>query len=120
MLGARLGAPDAPQCEHCKRLATTQRARYGQQNCATYSCAAPYARDSSDGRAAAVAFISCVDQAEVWRGGRSKPLGMIPAAGSAGETTTVSVPLKAGVELKAEGGPAAPMQVAVQLLQVEC
>jgi hypothetical protein len=33
MLGGRRGAPDAPQCEHCQRPATTQCARYGQQKC---------------------------------------------------------------------------------------
>jgi hypothetical protein len=37
----RCQACDAPQCEHCKRCATQQRAGYGQQNCATYSCAGP-------------------------------------------------------------------------------
>jgi hypothetical protein len=37
----RCKAPDAPQCEHCKRQATQQRARYGQQNCASYYCVVP-------------------------------------------------------------------------------
>lgn len=37
----------------------------------------------------------------------------------AGETVIISEPSKVGVTLKAVGGPAAPMQVAVQLLQVE-
>jgi hypothetical protein len=40
----RCKAHDAPQCEHCKRWATLQSARYGQQNCATYFCAVPYPR----------------------------------------------------------------------------
>jgi hypothetical protein len=38
----RCKATDAPQCEHCKRWATPQRARYDQKNCATYFCAVPY------------------------------------------------------------------------------
>ena len=59
-------------------------------------------------------------QVKVWRGGRSKPLGMVSAVGSVGETAAISSALKAGVGWKAEGGPAAPMQEAVQLLQVEC
>ena len=37
----RCKACDAPQCEHCKRCATQQRAGYGLQNCETYSCAGP-------------------------------------------------------------------------------
>jgi hypothetical protein len=39
--GMQCQAPDAPQCEHCKWRATPQCARYGQQKCATYSCAGP-------------------------------------------------------------------------------
>jgi 3-hydroxybutyrate dehydrogenase len=38
----RCKTPDAPQCKHCKRRATLQRARYNQQKCAPYSCAVPY------------------------------------------------------------------------------
>jgi hypothetical protein len=67
-----------------------------------------------------LSVISCVDQAKMWRGGRSKPPGMIPAVSSAGDMTTISVPRMAGVEWNAEGGPATPTQDAVQLLQVEC
>jgi len=34
-------APVALQRENCKQQTTLQRARYVQQKCATYSCAAP-------------------------------------------------------------------------------
>lgn len=52
-------------------------------------------------------------------GGRSRPLGLSPMASDAGETVTISEPVKAGVALNnADGGAAAPMQVAVQALQL--
>ncbi|AMP13110.1 hypothetical protein CPter291_0831 [Collimonas pratensis] len=37
----RCKAPDAPQCEHCKRWATPQRASHGQHKCSTYFLAGP-------------------------------------------------------------------------------
>jgi hypothetical protein len=44
----RCKAPDTPQCEHCKWRATPQRARYGQQKCANYSCAGPKVSAKAD------------------------------------------------------------------------
>jgi hypothetical protein len=45
---------------------------------------------------------------------------MNPATSGAGETKTISEPLMAGIALEADGGAAAPTQVAVQPLQVAC
>ncbi len=38
----RRAAVRVPSAGPCKQRTTQQRAGYGQQNCATYSCAVPY------------------------------------------------------------------------------
>lgn len=71
------------------------------------------------GQATTVAPDFRVDQARMCLGGRSRPPRVSPVASEAGETVTISEPVKAGVALNnTDGGAAAPMQVAVQALQL--